>query len=93
MRLALASCRPGCRGGTRIKPIPKWLTALALLPGPVVANADYVYTARAQITYALRVALEWIAFVPIALIAIAVMLLATVLYSIIWFVRRSLEGL
>jgi hypothetical protein len=47
----------------------------------------------AQITYALGIALEWIAVVLIAPIVIAVMLLASVLYSIIWFVRRLLEEL
>ena len=50
-------------------------------------------TVRAKITYALRVALEWIALVLTVLIAIAIMLLASVLYSIIWFIRRLLEGL
>lgn len=50
-------------------------------------------TVRAHIAHALEVALEWIAVVPIALIAVAVMLLAAVLYSIIWVVRRLLEGL
>jgi hypothetical protein len=38
---------------------------------------------QAQITYTSRVALEWIAFVLIALVAIAVMLLACLLYPII----------
>jgi hypothetical protein len=48
--------------------------------------------ARAQIIYALQVALEWIALVLTALIAIPVMLLACLLYPIIWFVQRLLEG-
>jgi hypothetical protein len=47
-------------------------------------------TFLAQITYALRVALEWIALVLTVLIAIAIMFLASVLYSIIWFVQRLL---
>jgi hypothetical protein len=50
-------------------------------------------TVRAQIIYALEVALEWIVLVLTVLIAIAIMFLASVLYSIIWFVRRLLEGL
>jgi hypothetical protein len=50
-------------------------------------------TLRAQITYALVVILEWIVLVLTVLIAIAIMLLACVLYSIIWFVRRVFEGL
>jgi hypothetical protein len=49
-------------------------------------------TVRAQITYALEVALEWIALVLTVLIAVGAMLVATVLYSIIWFVQRLLEG-
>ena len=57
---------------------------------PLVLRAG---TVRAQIIYALEVALEWIALVLTVLIAIAVMLLACLLYPIIWFVRRLLEGL
>ena len=47
---------------------------------------------RARITYTFGVVLEWVAYVLIALIAIAGALLACVLYFIIWFVRRALEG-
>jgi hypothetical protein len=56
---------------------------------PLIPRAG---TARAQIICALRVALEWIALVLTVLIAIALMLLACLLYPIIWFVRRLLEG-
>jgi hypothetical protein len=69
------------------------LGAVALRPlkstSRLVARAANV---RAQITYALGVALEWIALVLTVFIAIGVMLVASVLYSIIWFVRRLLEG-
>jgi hypothetical protein len=50
-------------------------------------------TVWGRITYALEVALEWLVLVLTVLSAIALMLLASVLYSIIWFVRRLLGGL
>jgi hypothetical protein len=69
------------------------IKAVALRPlksnSPLVARAATVW---AQITYALEVALEWIALVLLVLIAIGAMLLASVLYPIIWIVRQLLEG-
>ena len=56
-------------------------------------QSGYPATVLAKITYALRVALEWTALVLTVLIAVAIMLLASVLYSIIWFIRRLFEGL
>lgn len=47
---------------------------------------------RARITYTFGVVLEWVAFVLMALMAVAGALLACVLYLIILFVRRVLEG-
>jgi hypothetical protein len=55
-----------------------------------LAHAEIV---RALITHALEIVLEWISFVLIAVIAIVVVLLSSVLYATIWFVRRLLEGL